>query len=121
MENYDLSLKSMVSTLQVLTVSHEHNSELMKAAQVSIGMLGIVVEVTFQCVDSFNLEETCMPTTVDYCLDNMMSIAKSAKHVKMWMETSSGVCAVFMMNRTDEQPRDNPIHFITSLKVSILH
>lgn len=36
--------------------SEEENRELFKAAQVSLGTLGIITEVTLQCIPSYNLE-----------------------------------------------------------------
>ena len=102
---------------QIITTSAEQNPELFKAAQVSIGMLGIITEVTFQCVEKFNVEETRMPYPLDYCLENMDEIAKSADHVKLWVDIHFRRCAVIQVNRTQEEPRDQPNLISANLEV----
>ena len=105
---------------EVITASADENPELFKAAQVSIGMLGVITEVTFQCVDKFNLEETLTVHSLDYCVVNFHKIASGADHVKLWMEIYSGTCAAFSVNRTTEQERDIPNLYLLNLKVSLL-
>ncbi len=82
-------------------------------------MLGIITEVTFQCEDSFNLEETLDPMPLDYCVDNLIELANGTEHVKMWLEIVSRSCGTFFTKRTDEQPRDNH-PFSGNLKVGII-
>ncbi len=82
-------------------------------------MLGIITEVTFQCEDSFNLEETLNPMPLDYCVDSLIELANGAEHVKMWLVNASRSCATFFSKRTDEQPRDNH-PFSVNLKVGII-
>ena len=105
---------------EIITASADENPEIFKAAQVSIGMLGVITEVTFQCVDKFNLEETLKVHSLDYCLENFHKLASSADHVKLWMEVYSGTCAAFLVNRTTEQERDIPNLYLLNLKVSLL-
>ena len=51
-----LALKIMLANGRTVSCSAEHNSDLFRAALVSLGALGIIVEVTFQTVPSFNIE-----------------------------------------------------------------
>ena len=90
-----------------------------KAAQVSVGMLGIVTEVTLQCVEAFHLEETLAIHPLSDCLEKLEEIARSAEHVKLWIELFSGTCITFQTRRTTEEPRDRPIVFIENLKVML--
>lgn len=100
-----------------MTVSAVDNVEVFKAAQVSVGMLGIITEVTLQCVEAFHLEETLAVRPLHDCLENLEEIARSAEHVKLWVELFSGTCATFLSNRTTEETRDRPNIFIENLKV----
>lgn len=76
--------------------------------QVSLGLFGVVSEVTFQCEPRFNLEETRSIVSLHGCLDNMEGLVHSAHYVKMWVEVFSETCVLYQTNRTQEEPRDNP-------------
>ena len=82
------------------------SDELFHAVGVSVGLLGVITEVTVMCEDSFNLEETRITHTLTHCLHNMADIAASAEHVKLWIEISSGRCDMYTANRTIEEARD---------------
>ena len=49
-------LKIMLANGRTVSCSAEHNQDLFRAALVSLGALGIVVEVTFEVVPAFNIE-----------------------------------------------------------------
>ncbi|MCJ1284871.1 D-arabinono-1,4-lactone oxidase [Xylographa opegraphella] len=51
-----LGLKIMLSNGRTVSCSAEQNLDLFRAALVSLGALGIIVEVTFQAVPRFNIE-----------------------------------------------------------------
>lgn len=51
-----IELKIMLSNGRTVSCSAEQNLELFCAALVSLGALGIIVEITFQTVPSFNIE-----------------------------------------------------------------
>lgn len=70
--------------------------------QVSLGLLGVIIEVTFQSEAAFNLEETTEKFTLDACLLDLHQIAESAEHVKLWVEPYSNFCAVYKFNRTEK-------------------
>ena len=99
-------------------VSADQSSDIFRAAPVSMGLLGVITEVTFQCEPTFNLEETITAPLFDECIDNLRQLAYSAEHVKIWLELCSRSCVYFRTNRTKEEPRDNPNHLVTTLKAS---
>lgn len=70
--------------------------------QVSLGLIGIITEVTFQCVPTFNLEEISEPTGLSNCIQNMDEIIHSAPFVKLWVEIYSSKCVVFRYEKTDK-------------------
>ncbi|MCJ1420852.1 D-arabinono-1,4-lactone oxidase [Xylographa parallela] len=51
-----LGLKIMLSNGRTVSCSAEQNLDLLRAALVSLGALGIIIEVTFQAVPRFNIE-----------------------------------------------------------------
>ena len=66
-------------------------------------MLGIITEVTLQCIDAFNLEEKLVKHTLDYCLENLDSLAHSAEYVKIWAEVYSQSCHVYSQHKTTKE------------------
>ena len=85
--------------------------------QVSIGLLGVISEVTFQCEPAFNLREMLYNIKLSDCLEEMADTARRSEHVKWWVEMHSDLCAVFEINRTTEAPRDNPNHLVETILV----
>ena len=76
--------------------------------QVSLGLLGIITEVTFQCVSAFDLEETSEPTDLADCIRDLDTIINSAPFIKLWVEIYSSKCVVFRYNKT-EKPRQESV------------
>ena len=100
-----LSLPLLPSLHQLISVSADSDEDLFKAVLVSIGMLGVLTEVTFQCEKSFNLREKLTVHPLDYCVENFYQLATRSEHGhdKLWLEAHSETCAVFDVRRT-EQP-----------------
>ena len=85
--------------------------------QVSLGLLGVITEVTLQCEPSFTLEETFEKRTLEDCLASLEQIADSAEHVKLWLEVYSRSCDIYRFERTEKEELMNPLIW-RNLKVS---
>ena len=102
---------------QLLSVSSVDNVEVFKAAQVAVGMLGVITEVTLQCEEAYHLEETLVPHPLHYCLENLEEVVHSSEYSKVWMELFSGSCATFLVNRTKEYVRTSLTMSVWDIKV----
>lgn len=51
-----LGLKIMLANGRIASCSAKHNHDLFRAALVSLGALGIIIEITFQAIPTFNIE-----------------------------------------------------------------
>ena len=71
--------------------------------QISLGLFGVITEVTIQCESAFKLQETTEKSTMDACLLNLDQLAYSAEHVKIWLEPYSNFCDIYKFNRTSEK------------------
>ena len=85
--------------------------------QVSLGLLGVITEVTLQCEPAFNLQETMEKGTLDECLTTMDAVADSAEHVKLWVEVFSKSCDIYRYERTEKKGQMNSM-ILRNLKVS---
>ena len=111
-------LQFYLSSFQILTVNATQSSDIFRAAPVSMGLLGVITEVTFQCEPTFNLEETITTASFSDCIGNLRQLAYSAEHTRVWFEFWSRSCAYLQANRTKAKIRDRPNHLVAALKAS---
>ena len=79
--------------------------DVLHAARVGVGALGVVTEVTIQCVPAFNLHahETVEP--LDDLLDGFDEFTRSADHAEFFWMPGARRCQVKRNRRTDEPVR----------------
>ena len=102
-----------------MMVSADKDPDLFKAAAISLGMLGVVTEVTLRYEESFLLEETTTNHPLDFCIEHFDELARSAQHVKFWLELNSNLCCTYQTNRTTKDPHNNPSLMKRSIEVGI--
>ena len=115
-DNHDIFKAAQVCPLRMTSVCRSFKS-LSHSLQVSVGLLGVISEVTFHCEPAFNLQETRYTLPLYMCLDNIDTIARSGQHVKYWVDLHTEKCIVYVANRTSESARDNPNHILQSIQV----
>src|ERR1700690_2654827 len=64
----------------ILDVDLDSDPEMMAAAQVSIGMLGVMSSVTLQAVDSYNLKEKLWRDDFEACMEKHDELAANHRH-----------------------------------------
>ncbi len=82
----------------------EDDAELLSAARVHLGALGVVTRVTLQCEPAFNLREQVTVVDLDDALANMDELAAGGEHVKLWWIPHTRAVRVSTLDRTDEPP-----------------
>ncbi len=90
----------------VVRVDARTDAELLRVARVGLGALGIVTEVTLQCVPAFDLHarETIEP--LDDVLAGLLDEAAAVDHFELyWMPGGGRRCQVKRNVRTDEPRR----------------
>jgi L-gulonolactone oxidase len=91
----------------VIECSAEREPEVFHAARVGVGALGIVSQVTLQCVPAFNLHAVEMPQRVDELLESLDEHVNTNDHFEFFWVPHTGWALTKRNNRTDlaEQPR----------------
>ena len=79
-----VALKLVTANGDLLTISESENAELLPAARLGLGALGIVVEVTLQCVPSFLLRAVEHPEPLDEVLDTFEQRAVESDHFEFY-------------------------------------
>ena len=86
--------------------------------QISVGLLGIITEVTLSIENSYLLREVLARRTLTDCLSQFDQLMRGGDHAKMWVEPFSEACVVFTANKTSETtPRDNPSFTLKNIEV----
>ena len=112
----------------VLEVDADQDRETMAAAQVSIGMLGVISTITLQAVPAYNLKERLWRDDFDSCMEKHDELAANNRHFSFFwcpvaelrhlyclpdvaavsaVKREHDVCEMKVMNLTDEPPYAN--------------
>jgi FAD-linked oxidoreductase len=89
---------------QLLGISEDTDPELMAAARVGLGTLGIITQVTIQCVPYYNLERKAQPLPFDEVLDQIDDLVNDNDRVRLYWFPYTDVIQVATMNRTVRRP-----------------
>jgi L-gulonolactone oxidase len=90
-------------TGRIRTLSPFQDPELFSAARVHLGCLGVVTEITFKCIDAFNLEERREIVPFDRALSDLNRYQAENDYVKLWWLPYTDVIQVYLLNRTNGQ------------------
>lgn len=85
---------------QIHELDADHEPELFSAARVNLGCLGVVTELTFRCVEAFDLEERLELVDFDTGLENLDSYVKENDYCKLWWLPYTDKIQVYLFNKT---------------------
>jgi L-gulono-1,4-lactone dehydrogenase len=68
----------------LLTVNSTQNADLLPAVRLGLGSLGVIVEVTIQCVPAFLLEATERPEPLEAVLDSFQERSAAEDHFEFY-------------------------------------
>ncbi|HYM45656.1 MAG TPA: D-arabinono-1,4-lactone oxidase [Solirubrobacteraceae bacterium] len=80
-------------------------ADLLRAARVSLGALGVIAEVTLRCVPAFTLRGVDTPKPLHDTLARFEELALDADHFELFVFPHAGVALTRTNNRTDDPPR----------------
>lgn len=100
-----VGLRLVLADGSVLDLSENTDAEGFKAAQVSLGALGVISTVTLQCVPAFTLHAVEGPGRFDEVLESFDEKTAANEHYEFYWFPYSEACLVKENNRTDEPAR----------------
>jgi FAD-linked oxidoreductase len=98
------ALRLVTAAGDVLECSREHEAELFQAAAVSLGMLGIVSQVTLQNVPAFRLHERVYVQSLDALLPEIDTLARRHRNFELWAFPASRQAIVKTLDLTEQPP-----------------
>jgi L-gulonolactone oxidase len=88
-----------------LVCSPEHDPETFRAARVGLGALGVIAEVTLQCVPAFTLRGVDQPMPLDDTLERFEQLAHENEHFEFFVFPHAHTALTRTNNRTTEARR----------------
>jgi len=79
-----VALTLVTAAGEILRVSETENAELLPAARLGLGALGIVVDITIECVPSFSLNAVEIPEPLGDVLDEWMTRSTAVDHFEFY-------------------------------------
>ena len=104
-----IGMKLILADGSVLNISENENAELLPAVRINLGVLGIVSEITLQCVDVFNLRDESTAMKFEKLLLKIPELIETTDHLKLWWFPHAPMVGVYRYFRTNEvlKPRSS--------------
>ena len=104
-----LALKIMLANGRTVSCSSEENGDLFRAALVSLGALGIIVEVTFQAVPAFDIEWAQSLHQLDEIISDWeKNLWEEKEFTRIWWLPYMKRCIKWRADKTDK-PHHSPL------------
>jgi FAD/FMN-containing dehydrogenase len=87
---------------ELLRISANEHPELLPAARVSLGALGVITQVTIQCIPECNLRLRAEEHPFDDVLDGIEALTKQNERVRLYWFPNTDSFLVTTFNKTDE-------------------
>jgi L-gulonolactone oxidase len=103
-----VGLQMVDGTGDLVRCSTDVEPELFRVARVGLGALGIVTEVTLQCVPAFDLHARETVEVLDEVLDRFAEHAAAVDHFELYWMPGTRRCQVKRNSRTNRPPSPQP-------------
>lgn len=97
-----VSLKLVNGMGEVVSCSETEKPELFRAACLSLGKIGIIVEVTIRAVPAFQIKSCQEVINFDTLVDNFDSIWTSDEFIRVWWFPYTKKCILWRASKTTE-------------------
>jgi FAD/FMN-containing dehydrogenase len=99
------ALRLITASGEIVTCSESHSVNLLKAAQLSLGMLGLITQVTLRVVPAYRLVERSSIVEVEDCLSRIDMLDQCNDHAEFFWVPGRDLCALKTLNVTEEAVR----------------
>ena len=103
-------LRLALASGELVDCSPTEEPELFKAAQVSLGALGIITQVTLRCLPAYRLHERTWVAGFDECMAQLDEFIANNRHFEFFWVPSEDVCAMKTLNPTTVETLGSPTH-----------
>jgi len=104
---------------EIVQCSETENPELLKAAQVSIGALGVVTQIRLRAVPAYNLHERTWQATFEECMGNLERHIQENRHFEFFWGLREDACLAKTLNPTHRDP--DPLDAFENERIGFSH
>lgn len=97
------ALRLVLASGDVLTCNESLEAEILEAAQVSLGLLGMISQVTFRCVPAFRLLQRTWAAGVEESLAQLTTLDEANRHVEFFWVPARDQCAMKVLSVSDAE------------------
>lgn len=106
---------------QVRVFDESTPGDLLNAARLHLGALGVVTQVSLRCVKHHLVREEQIPMPLSSALADLERLVDSSDHTKLWIEPHGRQAVVFLMTKTQDPEQPRPWwRMIESIKIRAL-
>jgi FAD/FMN-containing dehydrogenase len=109
-----VGLRLALASGEMVDCSPTQEPELFKAAQVSLGALGIITQVTLRCLPAYRLHERTWVAGFEACMVQLDTLIAANRHFEFFWVPSEDVCAMKTLNPTTAETPKSPSHPIVT-------
>lgn len=103
-----VGLRLVLASGEIVECSPTQEPALFKAAQVSLGALGIIIQVTLRCLPAYRLHEKTWVAGFEECMSQLDALIATNRHFEFFWVPSEDVCAMKTLNPTTVERLDMP-------------
>ena len=105
------NLATLVVSLEMVTPGGEvkvvhKGDDMFDAVVVSLGLLGVVTQITFQAESAFSLKEVTKATTLQQCINQFDDLMESHEYTRLWIDLISSTCLVIIADKVSDPPQN---------------
>ena len=105
---------------ELLTVSETENAEMLPAVALGLGALGILVDVTLQCVPAFTLHAVERPEPLDDVVGDIAARADAADHFEFYWFPHTDIALTKTNERRGPDAATHPLGRVSKLVDDVL-
>lgn len=102
------ALRLILATGEVLTCSETVEPEIFKAAQVSLGLFGLISQITLKVLPAYRLHERTWASDVETCFAQVDTLIQNNRHCEFFWLPRYNQCAMKTLHPTEEEPWGQP-------------
>lgn len=87
---------------EVLFLDSEHNTEIFRAALLSLGKIGVIVKATVRVVPAFKIKATEEVITFEQLLESWDTLWTSSEFIRVWWYPYTRKCVLWRGDKTEE-------------------
>ena len=103
MSNQAVALTLITASGDLVECSENANGEVLRAALVSLGALGIIVDAELQCVAPYRLHERSWTLPFEDALTQFDELSRRNRHCEFFYQKEPDFCLMKTLSLTDEQ------------------